>query len=152
MAPLVYLLLCPTDAIADWPFRILKIECTAKEIAVVDYSAYNEDGKKRLHEKGAIDVDKLSTWRHTSDDLNVPDRPQPYRRTCKLPTGIYSITLTNQSTGGYSPPDPVINITRSTSEHHSERLFKDLVLTEMPQAVTKIVISVECPNGRLIKE
>lgn len=150
LVALAYML--PNDAMADWPFRILKVECTAKEIRIIDYSAYNEDGKRRLREKGVIDVDKLSTWKHTNDDLNVPDKPQPYKRTCKLQTGRYAITLTNQSTGGYSPPDPVINITRITSDHKSERLFKDLELTEMPNKETEIVISGKYPTGQLIKE
>ncbi|WP_157572358.1 hypothetical protein [Nevskia soli] len=145
------LTLFSTAAVADWPYRIIKVECTASEISVIDYSAYNDDGLRRLREKGAVDVDKLSTWRHTNNDLNVPDKPLPYKRKCRLRSGIYEIVLTNQVTDGYSPPNPVITIKRNTPDHRSKYLFKDLVLSEMPKETTMIVISKEFPGGNFIK-
>jgi len=144
---LIIALTASAVAWADWPYRIMKVQCTAEKIEVIDYSAYNEDGRMRLLESDAINVDKLSTW-VTRDDFNFPDQPLPHKVTCELGPRKYQIVLTNASTGGYSPPNPVVNITDITNPGSPERLFVDFGLPHMPGVEeTKFVISKREPRG-----
>jgi hypothetical protein len=129
----------------------MKIECLNNMIEVIDYSDYNEAGEARLKEPGVINVDNLSTWRHTADDLNVPDKPLPHKKVCKVSSRTYSIILNNASIGGYSPPDPVVSITDITNPKKPDRLVDKFELTDMPEEETKFVISKEHPKGMFIK-
>jgi hypothetical protein len=139
------------SAMADWPYRSIKIECQSELIEVIDYSAYNEEGQARLNEPGVINVDKLSTWRHTANDLNVPDKPLPYKKVCKVGTRTYSIVLNNASTGGYSPPNPVVSIIDITIPNKPDVLIDKFELTDMPEEETKFIVSKKYPKGIFIK-
>ncbi|WP_223469102.1 hypothetical protein [Massilia soli] len=143
---------CSSSALADWYYRSFKVECSRDQIAVIDYSAYNEAGEARLLERNVIDVDKLSTWRTTEDDLNVPDKPLPHRRECKMGGKKYSIVLTNQSNGGYSPPVPVVNITNTTNPRRPIRIVSECALYDMPEGETKIVLSISHPQGQFFRD
>jgi hypothetical protein len=148
---LIAALTASAGASADWPYRIMKVECNADTIEVIDYSAYNEDGKMRLLESNVIDVDKLSTW-ITRNDLNFPDQPLPHKVVCELGRRKYQIVLTNGPTRGYSPPDPVVNITDITNPRSPDRLFVDFALARMPVGETKFVVSKREPRGVFIRD
>jgi hypothetical protein len=147
---LTIILLFSTSALADWPYRIMKIKCTKSMIEIIDYSAYDEDGEARLKEKGVIDVDQLSTWRHTQNDLNVPDKPLPLETVCSIPSGKYKIILNNRAIGssaGWWPPVPVVDISEISNPRNPVVLFKDIELSEFPQKHVKIIISKKYPHG-----
>jgi uncharacterized protein YecT (DUF1311 family) len=137
---------------ADWYYYVMKVVCTANELRVLDYSAYNEEGAQRRFETGAIDVDKLSTWRRTENDLNVPDKPRPHVTVCKIPSGRYRVTLTNAG-GGYSAPFPVINVHEISNPNQQKVLIHNLALTDSHEYQRiELVFSTAYPRGRIIKE
>lgn len=152
MKPIAYIffVLFSAYALADWPYRIMKIKCTQTTIEINDYSAYDEVGEARLKEKGVIDVDKLSTWRHTESGLNVPDKPLPYETVCSIPSGKYKIFLTNKSIGssaGWWPPVPVLSISEISDIQNPVVLFRDIELSEFPQKHVRILFSEKYPRG-----
>ena len=64
----------------------------------------------------------------------------------------YSIVLTNESTGGYSPPVPVVNITKTTNPGRPIRIVSECALYDMPEGETKIVLSSSHPQGLFFKD
>ncbi|GAB3467450.1 hypothetical protein GCM10027321_34930 [Massilia terrae] len=139
-----------SHALADWPYRGIKVECSRDALAVIDYSEYNEEGKARLSQANVIDVDKLSTWRH-ENDLNVPDKPLPRKIECKAGGQRYSLVLTNSSNGGYAPPSPVIAVANTSTPNHPVQIIAACTLEDMPEGETKIVFSRRHPNGQFFK-
>lgn len=129
----------------------MKVVCSRTELRIIDYSEYNEIGEARRYERGAIDVDKLSTWKHTSDDLNVPDKPRPYVKVCKIPAGTYKVTLTSAG-GGYSAPYPVVNVAEISNPKMPKRLITALELDQVVKNRYEIVFSAKTPEGQIIDE
>ena len=129
----------------------MKVVCDQNEIRIIDYSAYNELGEARGKERDVIDVDTLSTWKHTSDDLNVPDKPRPYVKVCKTPAGKYKVTLTNTG-GGYSAPYPVINVLEISNPKAPKRLITNLHLDQVVNKRYEIIFSKQYPKGQIIEE
>ena len=145
-------LLIPLQANADWYYYVMKVVCTKEELRVIDYSAYNEEGKSRGQEPSAIDVDKLSTWKHTPDELNVPDKPLPHVTICNIPAGKYRVVLTNAG-GGYSAPYPVVNVQEISDPKHPKVLIRNVVLEESHMYKRyEIIFSSKYPKGHIIKE
>jgi len=137
---------------ADWYYYVMKVVCTKDELRVIDYSAYNEEGMARGAEPGAIDVDKLSTWKRTPDELNVPDKPLPNISTCSTASGKYRVILTNAG-GGYSAPYPVINVREISKPKLPVVLIKDFALDKSQEYKQfEILFNRENPRGRTIEE
>lgn len=143
--------LLTASAHADWYYRVMKVVCTRSAISIIDYSAFNEIGEARGMESDAIDVDKLSTWKHTSNDLNVPDKPKPYVKVCKIPAGKYRVTLTNAG-GGYSAPYAVVNVVEISNPKVPIRLITELHLDQVVKSRYEIVFSTKYPKGQIIDE
>lgn len=139
-----------SSANADWYYYVMKIECEKNEIRIVNYSEYNELGKARGKEPGAIDVDTLSTWRSTENHLNVPDKPLPYVKICQIPSRKYKIVLTNAG-GGYVAPHPVVNVTEISDPKNPRILINNLHLGGVKNR-NEIVFSKENPDGLIIDE
>jgi hypothetical protein len=148
---MVFSCVLATPAHADWYYYVMKVVCDRSEIKIINYSAYNEIGEARGKESDAIDVDKLSTWKHTSDDLNVPDKPKPYVKVCKIPAGKYRVTLTNAG-GGYSAPYPVVNVVEISNPKVPTPLIADLALDNAVKNRYEIVFSTQHPKGQIIDE
>jgi hypothetical protein len=145
-------LLIPLQAHADWYYYVMKVVCTKDELRIIDYSAYNEEGEARAAEPGAIDVDKLSTWRRTPEELNVPDKPLPHVTICKIPAGKYRVTLTNAG-GGYSAPYPVVNVQEISDSKHPKVLIRNLALEKSYKYKRyEIIFSSKYPKGQKIIE
>ena len=144
-------MLLATSAHADWYYYVMKVVCEKSELKVINYSAYNEEGQARGKEPDAIDVDTLSTWRTTENDLNVPDKPLPYVKVCAIPSGKYRVVLTNTG-GGYSAPYPVVNVTEVTNPQKPKILIHDLYLDRVVKNRYEIVFSKSHPNGQIIDE
>jgi hypothetical protein len=135
---------------ADWYYYVMKIVCEKNELRVVNYSAYNELGQVRGKEPDAIDVDTLSTWRTTENQLNVPDKPLPYVKICQIPTGKYKVVLTNAG-GGYTAPHPVVNVTETSDPKNPKTLINNLHLHGVKNR-NEIIFSKENPEGLIIDE
>lgn len=146
---LCIVVLISTEVSADWFYYVMKIECNNEELKVINYSAYNEIGLRRGKEEGAIDVDKLSTWRTTSDDLRVPDKPNPHVEDCSIPSGSYRVTITNEG-GGYSAPYPVVSVEEITNTSAPEVLIDSLRLRYSSEYINEIVFSKNHPKGHII--
>jgi hypothetical protein len=145
-------LLGSSQAYADWYYYVMKIVCAKDELRIIDYSAYNEEGKARAAEPGAIDVDTLSTWRRTSNDLNVPDKPLPRVTICNIHAGKYQVVLTNAG-GGYSAPYPVVNVREISDPKQPKVLFRDVELDKSYEYKRyEIVFSSRYPKGQIIDE
>jgi hypothetical protein len=145
-------LLCTSEAHADWYYFVMKVECTKDSLRIVDYSAYDEEGKARAAEPGAIDVDTLSTWKSTPDDLNVPDQPIPNVTVCKIPAGKYRVVLTNAG-GGYSAPYPVVNVLEITNPKRPKFLIRNLALNKSYEYKRyEIHFSSKYPIGHIVEE
>ncbi len=145
-------LLIPLQVHADWYYYVMKVVCTKDELRIIDYSAYNEEGEARAAEPGAIDVDKLSTWRRTPEELNVPDKPLPHVTICKIPAGKYRVTLTNAG-GGYSAPYPVVNVQEISDSKHPKVLIRNLALEKSYKYKRyEIIFSSKYPKGQKIIE
>ena len=145
-------LLAAFQAHADWYYYVMKVVCEKDALRIIDYSEYNEEGKARAAEPGAIDVDTLSTWRRTPNDLNVPDKPLPRITTCTIPAGKYRVVLTNAG-GGYSAPYPVVNVREISDPKQPKVLFQDLALDNSYEYKRyEILFSSEHPRGRIIEE
>lgn len=130
----------------------MKVVCEENSLRIIDYSAYNEEGKARSAEVGAIDVDKLSTWKHTSNDLNVPDQSRPHVTVCNIPAGKYRVVLTNTG-GGYAAPYPVVNVNEITSPKRPKILIHNLALDKSYEYKRyEIVFSSKYPKGHFIEE
>lgn len=138
-------------ASADWYYYVMKIACEKEKLRIINYSAFNELGKARGQEKGAIDVDTLSTWRRTDNDLKVPDKPLPYVQVCKIPSGKYQVTLTNAG-GGYTAPYPVVHVVEISNPAKPKILIDHLELAEIVNIKQEIVFSRNHPNGLIINE
>lgn len=149
-ALIMFGLLLTHEARADWYYYVMKIECGTETLRVINYSAYNEEGIARGKEPGAIDVDKLSTWRHTEDGLNIPDKPLPHIEICKIPSGKYKVILTNAG-GGYSAPYPVVNVLEISNPKKPKLLIDNLALPDVVEK-QEIAFSRENPNGLVINE
>jgi len=146
-----FICLFATSAHADWYYHVMKVVCDRNEIRIIDYSEFNEVGETRGKESDAINVDNLSTWKHTSDDLNVPDKPKPYIKVCKIPAGNYKVTLTNAG-GGYSAPYPVVNVLEISNLKLLIPLITDLALDQVVKNRYEIVFSTQYPRGHIINE
>ena len=145
-------LLFATSAEADWYWYVMKVVCGDNELRVIDYSAYNEEGEARRLDPNAIDVDKLSTWKRTDQDLRVPDKPLPHVTICRIPAGKYRVVLTNAG-GGYSAPYPVINVQEISDPKHPKTLIKDISLEDSYKYKRyEIIFSSKYPKGNIIKE
>jgi hypothetical protein len=140
-----------SSAHADWYYHVMKVVCDKNELRVVDYSAYNELGQARGKEPDAIDVDTLSTWRATKDELNVPDKPLPYVKLCKITSGKFKVVLTNAG-GGYTAPHPVVNVTEVTDPVNPKSLINNLHLDHVVKNRYEIVFSKEHPDGLILDE
>ncbi|MGB7543312.1 MAG: hypothetical protein WBM28_15020 [Burkholderiales bacterium] len=140
-----------TSANADWYYHVMKVVCDKSDLRVIDYSEYNEVGQARGKEPGAIDVDNLSTWKRTANDLNVPDKPLPHTEVCKIPSGEYKVILTNAG-GGYSAPYPVVNVTEITNPKAPRVLVKNLHLDHVVKNRYEIIFSKDHPEGLIIDE
>jgi hypothetical protein len=143
--------LLAASAYADWYYRVMKVICDGETLRVIDYSAPNEIGEARSKESDAIDVDQLSTWKRTSNDLNVPDKPKPYVNVCAIPWGKYRVTLTNAG-GGYSAPYPVVNVVEISDPSAPKSLITDLHLNHIARSRYEIVFSRQHPNGKVVEE
>jgi hypothetical protein len=141
--------LLTASAHADWYYYVMKVVCDRSEIRIINYSAYNEIGEARSKEIDAIDVDELSTWKHTGDDLNVPDKPKPYVKVCKIPAGKYRVTLTNAG-GGYSAPYPVVNVVEISNSKMPTPLITNLELEGVEKGAYEIVFSSRYPKGKIV--
>ena len=140
------------QAHADWYYYVMKVECQKDLLRIVDYSAYNEEGQAHASEPDAIDVDKLSTWKRTENDLNVPDEPRPHVADCTIPSGKYRVILTNAG-GGYSAPYPVINVRELSDAEQPKVLIRNLSLEHSSQYRRyEIVFSSAYPQGQVIAE
>jgi len=155
VATILILISCafvPFSAQGDWYYYVMKVECTNDYLRVIDYSAYNEEGKARAAESGAIDVDTLSTWRRTSEELNVPDMALPQVTVCNIPAGKYRVVLTNGG-GGYSAPYPVVNVQEISDPEVPRDIIRNLALDKSFQYKRyEILFSSDYPAGRMIKE
>jgi hypothetical protein len=130
----------------------MKVECTKESLRIIDYSAYNEEGQARAAELGAINVDKLSTWKHTPNDLNVPDKPRPHVTICSTTAGKYRAALTNAG-GGYSAPYPVVNVREISNPKRPTVLIRDLALERSYEYKHyEIIFSSEYPKGHIVEE
>ena len=137
---------------ADWYYFVMKVECQNDALRIIDYSAWNEEGQEHGSEPGAIDVDKLSTWRRTENDLNVPDKPLPHVTDCAISSGKYRVILTNAG-GGYSAPHPVINVLEVSVPDQPRILIRDLNLEDSSDYQRyEILFSSAYPRGRIIAE
>jgi len=136
---------------ADWYYHVMKITCSENTIKVINYSAYNEIGEARGKEPDAIDVDKLSTWKTTADELNIPDKSLPYIKVCTIPSGKYKIILTNAG-GGYSAPYPVVNVSEISDLKNQKILIANLSLRDVVENKNEIIFSSEYPKGKVINE
>jgi hypothetical protein len=150
-AVLVLGCLLTTSAQADWYYRVMKVVCGKNELRVIDYSAPGELGEARGKERGAIDVDTLSTWKTTANELNVPDKPLPHIEICKIPSGKYKVTLTNAG-GGYSAPYAVVNVVEITNPQKPMVLIDNLHLNQILKKRYEIVFSKDHPEGLIINE
>jgi len=140
------------SAHADWYYYVMKVVCEEGVLRIVDYSAFNEEGKARRAEIDAIDVDNLSTWKHTSNDLNVPDKPLPHVTVCNIPAGKYRVALTNAG-GGYSAPYPVVNVREETNPKRPKVVIRNLALDKSYEYQHyEIVFSSKFPKGNFIEE
>jgi hypothetical protein len=148
---LVIGLLFVSPARADWYYYVMKVVCNQDQLRIINYSAYNEEGQARGSEPDAIDVDKLSTWRHTENDLNVPDKPLPYVKTCKIRGGRYRVVLTNAG-GGYSAPYPVVNVSEISAPGKPRVLIRNLELKDVVRNRYEIIFSAKHPDGQIIDE
>ena len=144
-------ILVANSAHADWYYHVMKVKCDKSELRIIDYSAYNEEGEARSKEPDAIDVDTLSTWRTTENDLNVPDEPRPYEKICAIPSGTYKVVLTNAG-GGYSAPFPVVNVTEISDPRKPKVLIHNLGLPDVVKNRYEIIFSRKHPNGQVIDE
>jgi hypothetical protein len=145
-------LLVAPSAHADWYYYVMKVICAKEELRIIDYSAYNEEGQKRAAQADAIDVDHLSTWKRTENDLNVPDKPLPHVTNCTIPAGTYRVVLTNTG-GGYSAPHPVVNVLDLSKPKAPRVLIRDLELNDSHNYKRyEIVFSSKYPRGRIIEE
>jgi hypothetical protein len=148
---LTFSLFFATSAYADWYYHVMKVVCEKNELKVIDYSAYNEVGEARSKEPDAIDVDSLSTWKTTENDLNVPDQPLPYVKLCAIPSGKYKVVLTNAG-GGYSAPYPVVNVIEVSDRKKPKTLIRNLSLDHVVKNRYEIIFSKDFPKGRIIDE
>lgn len=139
-----------SKASADWFYYVIKIECNSEEFKVINYSAYNEEGRKRGKENGVIDVDKLSTWRTTPDGLNIPDKSAPHIEECTTNSGKYRIIIENEG-GGYSAPYPVIYVDERSVSGNPNWLINRLSLEYRSEKYIKeLVFSAEHPEGIIV--
>lgn len=146
------LIIISSPANADWYYYAMKVVCTTQSLRIIDYSAYNEEGQAHAAEPGVIDVDKLSTWKRTPDDLNVPDKPLPHVTTCNTSAGKYQVVLTNAG-GGYSAPYPVINVREISNPKQPAVFIRDLALDKSYEYKRyEILFSRKYPKGQIIEE
>jgi hypothetical protein len=137
---------------ADWYWYVLKVDCSETQLKIINYSAYNEEGEARAAESGVIDVNDLSTYRMTEEDLRVPDKDLPHVETCRIPSGSYEVVLTNAG-GRWSAPFPIVNVTEVTNSTQPESLIKHLSLEDSYEYKKyEIIFSAESPKGKIIKE
>jgi hypothetical protein len=151
IALIIFFCLLTSSAHADWYWHVMKVVCDKNELRIIDYSAYNELGEARRIEPGAIDVDSLSTWKTTKEELNIPDKPRPYVKVCKIPSGKYKVILTNAG-GGYSAPYAVVNVLEISNPKKPTVLIKELHLDQVVENRYEIIFSKEHPEGIIINE
>jgi hypothetical protein len=141
-----------SQAKADWYYYVMKVACSTESLRIIDYSAHNEEGLTRAADPGAIDVDKLSTWKTTPDDLNVPDKPLPHVTVCSTAAGKYRVTLTNAG-GGYSAPYPIVNVREISNPQRPKVLFRNLSLERSyDYEHYEILFSRKHPKGRIVEK
>ena len=96
-------------------------------------------------------MDSLSTWKATDNGLNVPDKPLPYVKVCKLASHKYKVVLTNAG-GGHSAPYPVVNVSEVSDPRQAESLINNLELNHEVKTRYEIIFNLNHPRGKIIDD